>query len=79
MFDYNVDKGKKLFPEIISCCNALRRKSVHIPFMKMVINDRNGSFRYGTSKGIAYGNKFLRGYKGSDRSETGVGLDGTLY
>ncbi|HRG44400.1 MAG TPA: hypothetical protein PKY97_08035, partial [Saprospiraceae bacterium] len=75
VLDYNVDKGKKLFPEIISMLQCFEEKVGPYPFYedgyKMIETAHLGMEH---QSGIAYGNKFLRGYKGSDRSETGVGL-----
>lgn len=75
VLDYNLDKGKKLFPEIFSMLSCFEEKVGPYPFYedgyKMIETAHLGMEH---QSGVAYGNNFQRGYKGSDRSETGIGL-----
>ena len=75
VLDYNLEKGKKLFPEIFSMLNCFEEKVGPYPFYedgyKMIETAHLGMEH---QSGIAYGNNFQRGYKGTDRSKTGVGL-----
>jgi len=75
VLDYNLEKGKKLFPEIMTMLQCFEDRIGPYPFYedgyKMVETSHLGMEH---QSGIAYGNKFLRGYLGSDRSRTGVGL-----
>lgn len=75
VLDYNLDKGKKLFPEIIEMLECFEQKAGPYPFYedgyKMIETAHLGMEH---QSGIAYGNRFMRGYRGDDRSDTGVGL-----
>lgn len=73
--DYNLEKGKKLFPEILTMLSCFENRVGPYPFyedgFKMIETSFLGMEH---QSGIAYGNKYLRGYLGSDRSKSGFGL-----
>lgn len=75
VLDYNLENGKKLFPEIALMLACFENRVGAYPFYedgyKMIETSFLGMEH---QSGIAYGNKFKRGYLGSDRSGTGEGL-----
>ena len=75
VLDYNLEKGKKLFPEIITMLSCFENRVGPYPFYedgyKMIETSFLGMEH---QSGIAYGNKYLRGYLGADRSKSGFGL-----
>ncbi len=75
VLDYNLEKGKTLFPEINLMLACFESRVGPYPFYedgyKMIETSFLGMEH---QSGIAYGNKFKRGYLGSDRSSSGYGL-----
>jgi len=75
VLDYNLEKGMELFPEIKLMLECFESRIGPYPFYedgyKMIETSFLGMEH---QSGIAYGNKFKRGYSGRDRSNSGYGL-----
>jgi aminopeptidase N len=76
VLDYNLDKAKQHFKQVIPMLNAFEKKLGPYPF------PRDGFALVETSylgmehqSGIAYGNKYLKGYSGVERSGLPLGFD----
>lgn len=75
VLDYNREKGQTYMGEIKSMLECFESKLGPYPFYedgyKMIETSHLGMEH---QSGIAYGNKFMRGYLGDDRSDSGYGL-----
>jgi aminopeptidase N len=76
VLDYNLEKAKKHFKQVVPMLNAFEKKLGPYPF------PRDGFALIETpylgmehQSGIAYGNRYLKGYEGVERSGLPLGFD----